>query len=60
MSIELNLQQVKQLLQMFDEDDDSTVTIFQSEGELHSGPGLYVHNEYPEDGYIFLGPDPVK
>ena len=56
-SITLNLHQAQTIVEFFG-GEDSIVTVSQSE-DGHSGPGLYAHStEYPDDGSIFLAPEP--
>lgn len=61
MSIELNLYQVRAMLEMLeasgDEDVDDPIVIEERVGG-HSGPGLYAYfRECPEEGCSFIGVD---
>lgn len=57
MSVTINLEQAKKILEYFG-GEDTLVTIERSK-EGHSGDGNYIHcTEYPEEGYEFLGTEP--
>ena len=56
--MEFTLEQAKELVKMFGNDDEITVTVVEKKDSdmSHSGPGLYAfETEYPEDGSIWLG-----
>ena len=55
MSIDINLKQTKELVDVFGEDEDVILSLTLGDDKFHSGPGLYVCDEYPEHGFIFLG-----
>lgn len=52
--MEINLEQAKTLVDCFGGDEEIILTIVNGDENFHSGPGLYVRDEYPEHGYIFL------
>lgn len=51
--MKINLEQAQCLVDNFGGDEDVEFELHDSNG--HSGPGLYITDEYPEHGCIFLG-----
>lgn len=55
--IEINLMQAKNLVEAFSDENDLVLMLTHGDDTFHSGPGLYVRDEYPDHGLIFLGKD---
>lgn len=55
MSIEITLKQAQALVEYFGGETEQTLTLVEGDESFHSGKGLYVHDEYPEHGCLFLG-----
>lgn len=55
--MDITLKQAKRLVESFGDDDDDAAVLSLVEGddEFHSGPGLYVRDQYDEHGCVFLG-----
>ncbi len=54
--MEINLKQAIALVDYFgDDDEDVILSLVVGDDKFHSGKGLYVHDEYPEHGFLFLG-----
>lgn len=55
--MEIKLSQVKVLLDMFDGDKDTVISVSYANADRgHSGKGLYAaYSEYPEEGSVYLG-----
>jgi len=53
--IEITLPQTQALVEVFGGDKELVLTLCEGDEKFHSGPGLYVYDEYTEHGCIFLG-----
>lgn len=53
--MDINLKQAEALIEAFGGDEDVVLTLVEGDEHFHSGPGLYVNDEYQEHGCIFLG-----
>ncbi len=51
----INLEQARELVEAFGGDEDMEFELHDADEFWHSGPGLYLTDDYSEHGAIFLG-----